>query len=113
MLLPFRQVAGVKEAFYRNLHNLIKQVDSRDTILILGDFSARVGRACEVWKGFLGRQGIGNYNSNGRLLLEFCPEHGLIMINILFQQQRQVEDNLEASSIQTLAPFGLQFDLTA
>ena len=34
---------GVKEAFYRDLHNLLQQVDSKDKVLILGDFNARVG----------------------------------------------------------------------
>ncbi|WP_419612621.1 hypothetical protein, partial [Thiolapillus sp.] len=34
---------GVKEAFYSDLHNLLQQVDSKDKLLILGDFNARVG----------------------------------------------------------------------
>ena len=39
---------GVKVAFYRDLHNLLQQVDSRDKLLILGDFNASVGRDFEV-----------------------------------------------------------------
>ena len=70
---------GVKEAFYRDLHNLLQQADSKDKLLILGDFIARVGRDFELRKGVLGRYGIGNCNVNGRLLLEFCSE--------LFQQK--------------------------
>ena len=34
---------AVKEAFYCNLHNLLQQVDSKDKLLILGDFNTRVG----------------------------------------------------------------------
>ena len=75
----------VKEAFYRDLHNLL-QVDSKDKALILGDFNARVGRDFELWKGVLGRHGIGNRNNYGRLLLEFCSEHQLVITNTLFQQ---------------------------
>ena len=63
---------GVKEGFYRDLNNLLQQVDSKDKLLILRDFNARVGRDFELWKGVLGRHGIGNCNDNGRLLLEFC-----------------------------------------
>ena len=70
---------GVKEAFYCDLHNLLQQVDSKDKLLILGDFIARVGRDFELRKGVLGRYGIGNCNVNGCLLLEFCSE--------LFQQK--------------------------
>ena len=33
----------VKEVFYRDLHNILRQYDSRDKLLIIGDFNARVG----------------------------------------------------------------------
>ena len=39
---------GVKEAFYRDLHDLLQQVDSNDKLLILGDLNARVGRDFEL-----------------------------------------------------------------
>ena len=61
---------GVKEAFYRDLHNLLQQVDAKDKLLTLGDFNARVGRDFELWKGVVGSNGIGNCIDNGRLLLD-------------------------------------------
>ena len=78
---------GVKEAFYHDLHNLLHQVDSKDKLLIFGDFNARVGRDFELWKGVLGKHGIGNCNDNGRLLLEFSSEHQLVITNTLFRQK--------------------------
>ena len=39
---------GVKKAFYHDLHNLLQQVDSKDKLLILGDFNARLGRDFEL-----------------------------------------------------------------
>ena len=81
---------GTKEAFYRDLHNLLRQIDSKDKRLILGDFNARVGRDFELWKGVVGRHGIGNCNDNGRLPLEFCSEHQLVITNTLFQQKERL-----------------------
>ena len=78
---------GVKEAFYRDLHDLVQQIDSKDKLLILGDFNARLGRDFELLKGVLGRHGIGNCSDIGRLLLEFCSEHQLVITNNLFQQK--------------------------
>ena len=79
---------GVKEAFYRDLRNLLQQAESKDKVLILGDLDARVEQDFELWKGVLCKHGIDNCNDNRRLLLEFCSEHQLFITNILFQQDR-------------------------
>ena len=79
--LTLQAETGLKEAFYRDLHILLQQVDPKDKLLFLGDFNARVGRDFELWKGVLGGHGIGNCSDNGRLLLEFCSEHQLVITN--------------------------------
>ena len=84
---------GVKKAFYGDLHNLLQHVDSKDKPLILGNFNARVGRDFEVWKGVLGRHGISNCKDNGRLHLELCSEHQLVITSTLFQ----LKDRFKAS----------------
>ena len=58
---------GVMEAFYRDLHNLLQQVNFSDKLLILGDFNARVGRDFELWMGELSRHEIDNCDDIGRL----------------------------------------------
>ena len=78
---------GIKEAFYRNLYNLLEQVDSKDELLISRDFNERAGRNFEQWKGVLGKHGIGNCNDSGLLLREFCSEHQLVIANTLFEQK--------------------------
>ena len=46
-----------------------------------------MGRDFELWKEVIHRHGIGNCNDNGRLPLEFCSEHQLVITNTLFQQR--------------------------
>ena len=76
-----------KDIFYSDLRRLLNNTPEDDKVLILGDFNARVGRDSEAWKGVLGRHGVGNCNDNGRLLLEFCAEHQLVITNTTFQQK--------------------------
>ena len=78
---------GTKEAFYQDLGMLIKAADRKDKLLIMGDFNARVGQEHDLWKGVLGRHGIGKCNDNGRMLLELCSEHNLSITNTMFQQK--------------------------
>ena len=47
--LTLQAETGLKEAVYRDLHNLLQQVDPKDKLLILGDFNAIVGRDFELW----------------------------------------------------------------
>ncbi|CAH1249934.1 Hypp8727 [Branchiostoma lanceolatum] len=75
----------VKESFYATLNSIIQAVPSRDKLLVLGDFNARVGRDYRLWEGILGNQGLGSCNSNGLLLLGLCAENELVITNTLFR----------------------------
>ena len=74
-----------KERFYQHLDEVIKKVSKQDRLIILGDFNARVGTSSELWQGTIGRHGIGQENSNGKLLLTLCSLHKLTITNTLFQ----------------------------
>jgi len=76
-----------KDKFYSELRSRIQSTPADDKVIILGDFNARVGKDATVWKGVLGRHGVGNCNDNGRLLLELCTEQQLAIINTTFQQK--------------------------
>ena len=76
-----------KDIFYSDLRRLLNNTPEDDKVLILGDFNARVGKYCQAWQGVLGRHGVGNCNDNGRLLLELCAEHQLVITNTTFQQK--------------------------
>ncbi|XP_062841273.1 uncharacterized protein LOC134300780 [Trichomycterus rosablanca] len=78
--------AEAKETFYEDLNNLVKAVPPGDTLLLLGDFNARVGTDYLNWKDVLGPHGVGNMNSNGLLLLSLCADNNLTITNTLFRQ---------------------------
>ena len=61
---------ALKEAFYEDLSETIRDVPTSDKLVLLGDFNARVG--CK--------------SSNGTLLLSLCSLHQIVIFNSLFQQ---------------------------
>jgi len=75
----------IKSRFYEELDSLIRSVPRRDKLILLGDFNARVGTDYQTWKGVLGRNGVGNCNGNGSLLLETCMGHDLTITNTLLR----------------------------
>lgn len=64
--------SGDKDNFYERLEELIRSVDKKVRIVMLGDMNARVGNDCASWQGCLGKFGVGSMNDNGQRLLELC-----------------------------------------
>ncbi|XP_076031048.1 uncharacterized protein LOC143019264 [Oratosquilla oratoria] len=79
----------VKEYFYAQLDNIISSIPKNDKINLLGDFNTRVGRDHNLWKGIIGKEGVGKVNANGTLLLTKCAEHDLVITNTLFRQKNK------------------------
>ena len=47
----------VKEHFYNELQKVTEKVGRKETLIIIGDLNARVGRDSEVWGSVIGRHG--------------------------------------------------------
>ena len=78
-----------KETFYACLDETLSKIPKEDKIILLGDFNARVGRDHHLWKGTIGKEGIGNINSNGVLLLSKCALYDLTITNTIFRQKNK------------------------
>ncbi|XDV17694.1 hypothetical protein PO909_023519 [Leuciscus waleckii] len=44
-----------------------------------------------LWKGTIGKEGIGNINSNGVMLLSKCAQYDLTITNTLFRQKNKLK----------------------
>ena len=56
-----------KEQFYEKLGSCTSAAEM-DTIIILGDFNARVGKDWKSWPNVIGKHGVGKMSSNGLML---------------------------------------------
>ena len=74
-----------KDIFYQQLDEVIRNVPSRDKLIVMGDFNARVGADYTAWTNIIGTHGIGRENANGKLLLSLCSRHNLAITNTFFQ----------------------------
>ena len=70
-----------KEAFYSDLNNLLSTVPQNDKLYVVGDFNACVGSEADQWPHVIGRNGVGEMNSNGLLLLQLCIDYQLCITN--------------------------------
>ena len=75
----------VKERFNQDLDKLLLSIPAEDKLIIMGDFNARVGQNGGVWKGIIGKHGVGKENSNGTLLLSECAKHNLAITSTFFR----------------------------
>ena len=95
----------VKDEFYDDLDSVISEAPRIDKLIILGDFSARVGTDQRTWDGVIG-SGVGK--CNGLLLLRKCPEHELLMRldhQHSLPSTNSQKDIMDAPSLQILASY--------
>ena len=89
-----------KESFYSELRSLLQKTNETDKIFILGDFNARVGRGARApWNWQLQRQ----RSAASRVVRRTLPSHHQLDVSA----ESQVQNYMEASALQTLAPTGL------
>ena len=80
-----------KESFYEKLGECIVKAKG-DSMIVLGDFSARVGKDWQSWPTIIRKQGVGKTNSNGLMLLEFCTHFQLLIMGTIFQLKNHLKN---------------------
>ena len=80
-----------KESFYESL-GVVLDSAKHDKIIILGDLNARVGRDWHSWPSVIGKHGVGNMNTNGLMLLEFCTRFQFTVMGTMFQLKNSLKN---------------------
>ena len=71
------------EEHYEEINKMLKEVKSTDVLIIAGDFNAKIGKGS--YQDLVGNYGLGDRNSRGDRLLQFCIENNLVLANTTFQ----------------------------
>ena len=74
------------EEFCDNVQNVIDQTPKKDSLVVQGDWKAKVGRdACGNWQGICGPFCNDDTNERGLRLLEFATFNDLVLANTFGQ----------------------------
>jgi exonuclease III len=77
-----------KEIFYEELQLVIDQIPKSDTILVLGDANAKLGKE-DIYKEVSGKHTLHELsNRNGEMLLEFVIGNNLTVMSTQFQHKK-------------------------
>ena len=71
------------EYFYETVQSVIDHTPSGDSIYIIGDWNAKVGK--DISNGITGNFGLGERNEKGDQLVEFCSINDLKIVNTFFK----------------------------
>ena len=72
---------------WKTLVTPCESLKTNKSMILLGDFNARVGNNANVWKGMIGWHCDADINDNGRLLVQLCSNNTLCIINSLFKHR--------------------------
>ena len=73
-----------RDDFYEQLESTMQKCNRNDTLLIIGDLNAKVGKGTTKEIEVLGQHGTGTRNEKGERLCEFCEMNGLVITGTIF-----------------------------
>lgn len=83
--MPTTQANDEEEEIYEKIEELISLTNSKENLIIMGDWNAMVGENTDGRE--VGKYGFGTRNERGDV--EFCRQHDLILTNTLFMNHKR------------------------
>ena len=77
----------IRDEFYKQLDSTIEKVANRHSLVVMGDFNAKIGSGWRNYPEVIGHFGKGHMNSNGQALAECMKKNNLILTNTLFRHK--------------------------
>lgn len=72
---------------YHRLTEEVNKIPSKERVVIMGDFNAKIGSGTE--HPACGKFGLGEQNERGEMLLDWMNDNGLIAVNTCFQHREK------------------------
>uniref|UniRef100_H3ACV8 Endonuclease/exonuclease/phosphatase domain-containing protein n=1 Tax=Latimeria chalumnae TaxID=7897 RepID=H3ACV8_LATCH len=72
------------EMFYEHLQSKTEKMPKSNMLIMMGDFTAKVGHDYQTWKPALGPHEYGDINERGERLLQFSMSNRFVIINSMF-----------------------------
>ena len=76
-----------KADFYDELQKTLDGRTRRDTLIVTGDFNAKIGKDNTGRERIMGREGLGTMNENGEMFVDFCVFNDLVIGGSVFQHK--------------------------
>ena len=76
-----------KERFHCDLQVAVNKVGRKETMVLMGDFNARVGKDCEACESVIDRNGEEVKNDSRDRLLRFCAVNDMLVMKSWFQHK--------------------------
>ena len=76
-----------KDEYYQALQETYDAVKYRDDVIIMGDWNGHIGVEREGIEGVIGAFSIGNRNTEGGRIIEFCTTNILAIMNTFYKHQ--------------------------
>ncbi|VDP64127.1 unnamed protein product [Schistosoma mattheei] len=77
-----------KDQFYNRLQSIIEKCSTKDLIILMGDFNAKVGMDNTGYEDIMGRHRLGGRNENGERFANLCAFNKLVIGGTIFPRER-------------------------